>query len=66
MGIIWRQILTLTNSLIFRIVTTFNNNDKFLKTYPGLSHFYGRGIEILTIGNGEALKLTLDQNTTKN
>ena len=27
-GIIWRQIITLTNSLIFRIVTTFNN-DKF-------------------------------------
>ena len=27
-GTIWRQIITLTNSLIFRIVTTFNN-DKF-------------------------------------
>ena len=26
--IIWRKIITLTNSLIFRIVTTFNN-DKF-------------------------------------
>ena len=35
-----------------------------LKTYPGLSHLYGGGIEILTIGNGEALNNT--QITTKN
>ena len=31
-----------------------------LKTYPGLSHLYGGGIEILTIGNGEALNKTLN------
>ena len=35
----------------------WNNNNI---TYPGLSHLYGGGIEILTIGNGEALNKTLN------
>ena len=35
----------------------WNNNNL---TYPGLSHLYGGGIEILTIGNGEALNKTLN------
>ena len=36
---------------------SWNNNNI---TYPGLSHLYGGGIEILTIGNGEALNKTLN------